>query len=63
VRGSSGAPLEQIAETGDGAILSGSNPNAFGGFSKWEFRTPSGRIVSVNSSGIAPDLISSGPPQ
>jgi S1-C subfamily serine protease len=60
VRGSSGAPLEQFAETSDGAILSGSNPNAFGGFSKWEFRTPSGRIVSVNSSGIAPDLISSG---
>jgi S1-C subfamily serine protease len=60
VRDSSGAPLEQIAETSDGAILSGSELNAFGGFSKWEFKTASGRIVSVRSSGIAPDLISSG---
>ena len=59
VRDSSGVPLEQIAETSDGAILSTSEPNAFGGFSMWEFKAPSGRTVSVNSSGIAPDLISS----
>jgi S1-C subfamily serine protease len=54
---SNGAPSEQIAESTDGAVLAGSKPNAFGGFSEWSFKSPSGKVVSIKSSGIAPDLV------
>ncbi len=57
VRDSNAVPMEQIAESTDGALLTGSKPNAFGGFSEWKFKPSSGRAVSVKSSGIAPDLI------
>jgi S1-C subfamily serine protease len=57
VRDSKGVPMEQIAETTDGALLTGSKPNAFGGFSEWIFKPSSGRAVSVKSSGVAPDLV------
>ena len=57
VRDSKGVPMEQIAEITDGALLTGSKPNAFGGFSEWIFKPSSGRPVSIKSSGIAPDLV------
>lgn len=58
VRDAQGTPVKQIAETSQGAILSGSKPNAFGGFSMWIFKPLSGHSVSVRSSGFAPDLVS-----
>lgn len=58
VRDSRGAPVEQIAETSDGTILTGSKPNEFGGFSLWVFKPSTGKTVSVRSSGTAPDLLS-----
>jgi S1-C subfamily serine protease len=60
VRDSKGVPMEQIAESVEGALLTGSKPNAFGGFSEWTFKPSSGRAVSVKSSGIAPDLVTLG---
>jgi len=60
VRDSKGVPIEQIAESTDGAVLTGSKPNTFGGFSEWIFKPSSGRAVSVKSSGIAPDLVTLG---
>lgn len=60
VRDSKGVPMEQIAESTEGALLTGSKPNAFGGFSEWIFKPSSGRAVSVKSSGIAPDLVTLG---
>ena len=60
VRDAKGTLLEQIAEATDGSVLTGSKPNAFGGFSEWLFKPTSGRAVSVKSSGIAPDLVTIG---
>lgn len=60
VRDSKGLPIEQIAEGTDGTVLTGSKPNAFGGFSEWIFQPSSGRAVAVKSSGIEPDLITLG---
>lgn len=60
IRDSKGMPMEQIAESTDGAVLTGSKPNAFGGFSEWIFKPSSGKAISVKSSGIAPDLVSLG---
>jgi hypothetical protein len=50
-------PIEQIAESSDGALLTGSEFNAFGGFSTWTFKPSSGRTVSIKSSGNAPDSV------
>jgi S1-C subfamily serine protease len=58
VRDAKGAPLGIIAETSEGAILTGSRANAFGGFSEWVFKPSSGKVVSVKSSGVAPDVVS-----
>lgn len=58
IRDPKGAAIGLIAETSDGAILTGSKLNAFGGFSEWTFKPLSGKTVSVKSSGIAPDLVS-----
>ena len=58
VRDAKGLPTELVAETTDGAILTGSKPNAFGGFGEWTFKPKSGKTIFVKSSGIAPDLIS-----
>ena len=61
VRDSKGVPIELIAETSDGGILSGSKFNGFGGFSEWTFKPSKGKSVSVRSSGIAPDLVTLAP--
>jgi S1-C subfamily serine protease len=58
VRDGRGSPIELIAETKDGAILTGSRPNAFGGFAEWTYKPLQGETIFVKSSGIAPDLIS-----
>jgi len=58
VRDPKGVAIGLIAETPDGAILTGSNLNAFGGFSEWTFKPSSGKTVSVKSSGVGPDLVS-----
>jgi S1-C subfamily serine protease len=60
VRDGKGILVEQIAETPDGAVLSGSKPNAFGGFSEWIYKPSSGRTVTVKSSGVAPDVLTVG---
>jgi len=61
VRDSKGVLLELIAETPEGAILTGTKPNAFGGFSEWTFKPVSGKTVSVKSSGVGPDLVTLAP--
>jgi S1-C subfamily serine protease len=58
VRDQKGSPLELIAEAKDGAILTGSKPNAFGGFAEWTYKPLQGETIFVKSSGIEPDLIS-----
>lgn len=61
VRDSKGGLIELFAETPEGAILSGTKPNAFGGFSEWTFKPVSGKTVSVKSSGVGPDLVTLAP--
>ena len=63
VRDSKGGLIELFAETSEGAILTGTKPNAFGGFSEWTFKPESGKTVSVKSSGIGPDLVTLAPGQ
>jgi len=58
IRDAKGAPLGIIAETSEGAVLTGSHANAFGGFSEWVFKPSSGRVISVKSSGVSPDVVS-----
>ena len=60
VRDSKGVPIEQIAESTDGDLLTGSKLNEFGGFSEWIFKPSSGRTISIKSSGVAPDVLSLG---
>jgi S1-C subfamily serine protease len=60
VRDAKGSPIELVAETSDGAILTGSKPGSFGGFVEWTFKPRSGRTVFVKSSGISPDFVSAG---
>ena len=60
VQDAKGSPVELVAETSDGDILTGSKPNAFGGFGEWTFKPKSGKTVFVKSSGISPDLVSTG---
>jgi S1-C subfamily serine protease len=60
VRDATGSPVELVAETSDGNILTGSKPNAFGGFGEWTFKPKSGKTIFVKSSGTSPDLVSSG---
>lgn len=57
VRDSKGGLIELFAETPEGAILTGTKPNAFGGFSEWTFKPVSGKTLSVKSSGVGPDLV------
>jgi len=61
VRDSKGGLVELFAETSDGAILAGTKPNAFGGFSEWTFKPVSGKTVSVKSSGAGPELVTLAP--
>lgn len=60
VRDVKGLPTELVAETSDGIILTGSKPNAFGGFGEWTFKPRSGKPIFVRSSGNSPDLVSTG---
>jgi len=58
VKNAKGLPVELVAETQDGSILTGSKPNAFGGFGEWTFKLASGKTILVRSSGIYPDIVS-----
>ncbi len=58
VREAGGLPIELLAETPDGAVLTGLKPNAFGGFAEWTYKPLQGETIFVKSSGIAPDIIS-----
>jgi S1-C subfamily serine protease len=58
IRDSKSIAIGLIVETSDGGVLTGSNLNAFGGFSEWIYKPASGKTVSVKSSGTAPDLVS-----
>jgi S1-C subfamily serine protease len=58
IRDANGLPIEEIAESSAGDVLTGSKPNEFGGFSDWVFKPTSGSSVSIKSSGIAPEVIS-----
>jgi S1-C subfamily serine protease len=60
VRDAKGSPKELIAETSDGAVLTGLKPNAFGGFAEWTCRLPSGKTFGVKSAGTSPELITAG---
>jgi len=60
LRDAKGVPVTLVAETRDGAALTGSEPNAFGGFGSWSLRLPDGRVVVARSGGIAPELVSAG---
>jgi S1-C subfamily serine protease len=60
VRDPKGLPKQVVAETSDGAVLTGWKPNAFGGFSDWIFKPKSGKTIFVKSSGISPDIVSTG---
>jgi S1-C subfamily serine protease len=57
VRNVKGVVTELLSETTNGEILTGSIPNAFGGFGEWTFRTQSGKTIFVKSAGTTPDLI------
>lgn len=61
VRDRKGTPIELVAETSDGSTLTGIRPNAFGGFSDWSYKLPSGKTVVVNSGGTGADVIMAGP--
>jgi hypothetical protein len=61
VRDSEGGLIEQFVETSEGAVLTGTKPNSFGGFSEWRFKPVSGKTVSVKSSGVGPDLVTLAP--
>jgi S1-C subfamily serine protease len=60
VRDAKATPVELVAETSDGAVLTGTKPNAFGGFEEWSYRSPNGRVLTVKSAGTAPELIIAG---
>jgi S1-C subfamily serine protease len=61
VRDGKGTPIELVAETSDGVTLTGIRPNAFGGFSDWSYKLPSGKTVVVKSGGTGADAIMAGP--
>ena len=56
VRDAKGSPVEVVAELPDGAVLTGTKPNAFGGLGEWSY-TMSGKTFTVKSQGTAPELI------
>jgi S1-C subfamily serine protease len=60
-RDSKGSISQQFAETRNGDVILGSNPNAFGGFSEWRFVSPSGQKVTIKSSALSADVISMTP--
>jgi S1-C subfamily serine protease len=56
VRDAKGSPVEAIAELPDGALLTGTKPNAFGGLGEWSY-TMGGKTFTVKSEGTGPELI------
>lgn len=60
VRNAKGLLVGLLAEAKDGAVLTGSNPNTFGGFGQWTYKPSQGQMVIVKSSGNSPDVISAG---
>jgi S1-C subfamily serine protease len=56
VRDASGSPVEVVAELPDGAVLTGTKPNVFGGLGNWSY-TMGGKTFTVKSQGTAPELI------
>lgn len=60
LRNVKGSPVALVAEAQDGATLTGSEPNVFGGFGLWSLKLADGRIIVARSAGIAPELVSSG---
>ena len=56
VRDAKGSPVEVVAELPDGAVLTGTKPNAFGGLGNWSY-TMGGKTFTVKSEGTAPELI------
>jgi len=60
VRDAKVSPVELVAETSDGAVLTGTKPNAFGGFEEWSYRSPNGKVLTVKSAGTAAELIIAG---
>lgn len=56
VRDAKGSPVEVIADLPDGAVLTGTKPNAFGGLGNWSY-TMGGKTFTVKSEGTAPELI------
>jgi S1-C subfamily serine protease len=60
LRNIKGSPVALVAEAQDGATLTGSEPNLFGGFGLWSLKLADGRIIVARSAGIAPELVSSG---
>jgi S1-C subfamily serine protease len=49
-----------LVHTASGAILTASEPNAFGGFRDWSYKVPDGGAVVVTSDGLMPELVSAG---
>ena len=60
VRDAKGLPIEFVVETSSGIILTGSKPNAFGGFGEWIFKPKSGKTVFIRSAGLSPDIVTFG---
>jgi S1-C subfamily serine protease len=56
VRDAKGSPVEIIADLPDGAVLTGTKPNAFGGLGNWSYAM-GGKTFTVKSEGTAPELI------
>jgi len=56
VRDAKGSPVEVVADLPDGAVLTGTKPNAFGGLGNWSY-TMGGKTFAVKSEGTAPELI------
>jgi len=56
VRDEKGSPVEAVAELPDGALLTGTKPNAFGGLGEWSY-TMGGKTFTVKFGGIVPELI------
>ena len=55
-----GSVVAVLVHTASGAILTASEPNAFGGFRDWSYKLPDGGVVVVTSDGLMPELVSAG---
>jgi len=59
-RDQKGSVVAVLVHTASGAILTASEPNAFGGFRDWSYKLPDGGVVVVTSDGPMPELVSAG---